>query len=409
MKDPCALSFGDLFSGFSCGLILLLSACGLPDASGSAVDAPALTKSFRGVLEEKLLLSGELYSVDATDICVPKTREGNLRISWMIPDGTEVRKTEKILEFDNTSFIEAVEKKRIELDGALRDLEQQKARSEATLIEAELRLKRARIARKKAELLAEIPEKLLSRKEYQENRIALHRAVANDEKASVDRDSTKKAEELDIQVAEIKIRGIRRELLSAQKAIEELIIEAPEDGIVIVADHPWEGRKFKEGDTPWPGLTVLRMPKLKQMAVKARLFDVDDGRLLLGMKVLCLLDTYPQDVFPAAIRDITPIAQEIGPFSMRRAFDVMIDLDDVDSEKMRPGMSVRVEAAEALPGTHLLVPRWAIETGKEYTRVHLKAGGWKTVELGPCSAQLCIVEKGLEEGVALAHASEEGK
>ena len=49
-----------------------------------------------------------------------------------------------------------------------------------------------------------------------------------------------------------------------------------------VADHPWEGRKFQEGDSPWVGLTVMRIPELSKMRVLAKLMDVDDGRLAPG-------------------------------------------------------------------------------------------------------------------------------
>ncbi len=390
-----------LISAVFFGLFISLMA-GAGSKADTFVDSDPVSRSFRGKLEGRLLLTGEVYSPDATEIRVPKTQGGQLQLRWMIEDGAEVRVGEKVLEFDSTSFLEAVEKKKIELDGALRDLAQQSAQAEADRIDAKLRLERARVKHEKAGVWAGIPEKLLSKKDYQQYQMSLHRAKVELDKARAARDTQKKSQELDVEIAGVKIRAIRRELQLAEKAVKELVICAPEAGVITVADHPWEGRKFKVGDTVWAGLTVMRMPKLDRMAVQARLFDVDDGRLEPGMKVGCVLDTWPEEVFRGQIRKITPIAQEVGPFSMRRAFDVDIDLERSDPEKMRPGMSVRVEVPQSVPDTHLLVPRWAVERTEQGARIFLQDGDQREVELGPCSAQLCIVKKGLKEGVALA-------
>jgi len=407
MRTGGLTGFQTVFRPWLSLAFVLLSGCGgTKNSSPAPMVTAENTKSFRAVLNSRLLLTGTLDSVDATEIRVPKTPDSQIQIRWMVEDGTEVQKGDRILEFDNTSFIETAEKKKIELDGARRDLDQQKARTEANLIEAELSFEKTRIQQEKAALLAGIPKTLISRREFQDHQMALRRAEADHEKARVDQETATKTEKLEIQIAEIKIRGIRRELRIAEDAIDALTVHAPQDGVISVAEHPWEGRKIKVGDSLWAGLTVMRMPNLDHMAVHARLFDVDDGRLRPGMSVSCILDTYPQDVFKGNIREITPIAQEVGVFSLRRAFDVNIDLKRSDPSKMRPGMSVRVEVPDSVPGTHLLVPRWAIETQDERAWVHLAGGGKKEVELGACSAQLCVIEAGLEEGVSLAQVSE---
>jgi len=357
------------------------------------------TATYRDHFEQRLVLTGELRAVEATEITVPRTPMWIIRIGWMIEDGSEVAKGDKILEFDTAAFTDALDEKRISVDRAMRNLDQEKARSEAALLNAHLRLEKARINHEKAKLEAAVPEHLLSKKTYQEFKIALQRAKVEHEKALEDLHSAEKSGETEVRVREVELAKIEREVITAESAIDELVIEAPEDGIVIVAEHPWEGRKFKEGDSPWVGLTVLRMPNLDTMAVRARLFDVDDGLLTAGTSIRCVLDTYHELSFDGIVRDITPIAQEASPFSMRRVFDVNIDLATNDRQRMRPGMSVRLEALIKQPGTPVLAPRWAIEQDDEGARILLASGSWRSVNVGPCSAQVCVIEDGIDEGV----------
>ena len=59
------------------------------------------------------------------------------------------------------------------------------------------------------------------------------------------------------------------------------MLNAPRDGIIVIGEHPWEGRKFHVGDTVQPGWTIVSLPDLSAgMEVRAELSDVDDGRVV---------------------------------------------------------------------------------------------------------------------------------
>ena len=79
------------------------------------------------------------------------------------------------------------------------------------------------------------------------------------------------------------------------------------------------------------------------MKVVAQLSDVDDGRIAVGMRVRCTLDTYPDRVFEGEVVSISPIAKEENNRSLRRFFQVEVLLVESAPERMRPGMSVKVE------------------------------------------------------------------
>jgi multidrug efflux pump subunit AcrA (membrane-fusion protein) len=143
---------------------------------------------------------------------------------------------------------------------------------------------------------------------------------------------------------------------------------------------------------------VASIPDLSSMQVEARLSDVDDRKIAPGMRALCVLDTYLDEIFEGEVIEIEPIAKEQGRESRRRAFRVVIRLQRTDPERMRPGMSVRAEVLPPPREEVLLVPRGALDFSGETVRARLANGSWVDVLLGPCGAVQCVVEEGLDEG-----------
>ena len=60
----------------------------------------------------------------------------------------------------------------------------------------------------------------------------------------------------------------------------------------------------------------------------------------------CTLDAYPAEPIACTVKDLTPVARIEGEKSLRRAFAVTLTLAST-KDKMRPGMSVKVELRAA--------------------------------------------------------------
>jgi multidrug efflux pump subunit AcrA (membrane-fusion protein) len=84
--------------------------------------------------------------------------------------------------------------------------------------------------------------------------------------------------------------------------------------------------------------------------------------------------------------------------SLRRAYEVKVELDGADAERMRPGMSVKVEVLPPPRENVLLAPRAGLDWSQGAPRALLAAGGEAEVKLGPCNAEVCVVESGVQEG-----------
>jgi hypothetical protein len=384
---------------FGAALLLLAPACSRSRADRAA-DPVADLKVHRGTFVETVLLTGALEAERSADLGVPRI-PGGTSIRWLEADGARVTAGQKVAEFDGASFGRDLEEKKVARRQAESDLEQRVAEVAARNADKAFAVEQRRLALEKAKSEAEVPEDLLAARQWQERQLALERARVEYDKALEDAEASRQAGEEEVEQRRINLEKAGREIALAETALSEMALTAPTDGILVHADHPWEGRKMQVGDAVWMGMTVVRIPDLAAMRVQAQLSDVDDGRIASGMPARCVLDTYPDLEFPGKVAEVQVVAREAERFSPRRMFPTVVALERTDPEKMRPGMSVRVEIEAARRDGALLAPRAGLDLGAEPVVARLRGGERRAVKLGPCNASVCVVEDGLADGAVL--------
>jgi len=387
-------------------LLLAGAACstGRAELPGGA-PAPSAGRDLtvrRGRFEDRFLLTGQLVAVSADNLFVPRIPSWQTTIRWLEDEGAVVKAGQKLVEFDTAAFAQDYGEKRLAFDQAESDLEQSAADAVGVRTEKEFQVAQKTIAVEKAKIAAGIPAEFIRGKEFQEHQLALQRATTELDKAREDLRAFETSSAETVRQKRITVEKTRRELDAAGQAMDGMVLKAPRDGILVVADHPWQGRKIQVGDSVWVGLPVVSLPDLRAMQVEAKLSDVDDGRIVPGLPVSCVLDAFPDRQYAGRIAEITPVAQEAAGRSLRRAYNVRVTLDAADAERMRPGMSVKVEVRTEPAADVLLAPRAALDLEGEKPRARLATGAKVEVRLGPCNLDACIVESGLAEGTRLA-------
>lgn len=374
----------------------VLAACSARPTPHAGAPAVRTAKVVKRDVVDRVLLTGELKAASAIDLAVPRTDSWQLSIRWLVEDGTQVKAGDKLVEFDNSAFTKELEQKKLNLLEAEMTLRNAQALGRIETASKQTELDQAKITLAKASLKADVPADLLSGRDAQERQLEKKRAEIAVKKAEEALAAQTQQQALELKVKEIELDKAKRAIDAAEKTISELVLTAPRDGIAVVDNHPWEGRKFHVGDTVQPGMTIATLPDTNTpMQVQADLSDVDDGRAAVAMTGTCTLDAYPGEPIACTVKDLTPVARIEGQKSLRRAFAVTLTLADT-KDKMHPGMSVKVELARGkVPA--LVVPRGAVVFGN-HPQVRLGDGGLRDVTLGPCDAQGCAVEKGLGEG-----------
>jgi HlyD family secretion protein len=378
--------------------LLLLCGC----FSGYESRSDSALRVHRGTFVSTLVLTGELEAQRGAMVSVPRLPSWETSVKWIATDGDAVRTGDRVAELDNTPFANDLDSKRQLATQAEQELQQKEAEWSADTDIKQIDLDKKKGDLEKAKIEAAMPPEIVSARDFEDRRMKLHRAQVDFDKARDILSSQQKSIASDRSNARLKLEQARRDVNTAEKAIDALILRAPRDGVVVIRDHPWEGRKLQAGDGVWVGLPVAQLPELDSLQINASLPDVDDGRLAVGMPALVTVDGYPSMHFEGRVASISPVAQERSRNELRRAFKVAVKLDRIDVTRMRPGLSARVEVRRERIANALLAPRGAIDFSKAGPRARLAGGRLVSVQLGSCNAQECVVRSGLEEGQVMA-------
>lgn len=360
----------------------------------------------RGDLVERVVLGGELDAADSSELVVPRTQGWQISIRFIAKDGSHVKKGDKLMELDNSAISQKLRELEQSIIRAGNELVAQRARDTIALADKELEVEKQRIAVAKAEIDAAVPANLISRRQWQDNQLALARSRTAHASALEALATAKRGAALEEKVKRIDYEKAQRALEIAEAQLDAVVLRAPHDGVLLVSDHPWFGRRLEVGDMVQPGMTAVKVSSSATIKVIAQLSDVDDGRVAAGMRVDCVLDAYPDAVHPGTIASISPIARQPNERSLRRFFEVEITLDKTHSETMRPGMSARVDVQARRVEAALIAPRAGLDLESEPPRARLAGGGHREIAVELCTAQACAVTSGLAEGDRLRYASE---
>jgi len=380
------------------------------EVAGMATDVPgAVLAVRRGDLHPRLLLSGELRAARSLPVVVPASPSFEVQIRWLAEDGSRVAAGKPVVELDNSSLLAKLEEQRMAAATAAAELARIQAQARADEAEKAFGVEQARADLAKARIAAAVPPELLSRRDYQDHQLKRQEAESALSKAKEDLAAQRAKAAADVGVQQIVLDQARREVTVATAALRDLTLRAERDSLVVVAEHPMEGRKFQAGDNVWVGMTVATLPETSSMMVEAALSDVDDGRVAPGMPATCILDAYPGIRYRGRVVEVAGVARESRRTALLRSIAVSIALDPIpprEAARLRPGMSVRAEIDAAPVRGALLVPRAALDLADlsepgAPPRVRLAGGGAAPVRLGPCDAFWCVAASGVQEGEAL--------
>ena len=400
----CCIALGALaIAVFTAGATL--SCNPLPSQSSRDAGVPQVR---REAFEQQYVLSGELVAERAIDLLAPDVGIRPLEIRRMVETGTQIAAGDLLVAFDNSELAARLEQQRVDVLSARTGLVTTESQTGSTLAEAQFDLERRRAELEKARLDAAVPREIKSAEEYQRLQTELRKAenrLIDGERALAAASGVGGAQK---QIQQLSLGRSQTELARLEQNISRLQIAAPTSGVVLVASNHRDGRPWRVGDQAYPGALMMTLPDLGTMIVRARLYDVDDGAIEPGAPAAVILDAYPDTVIGARVRHIDPMALPWQGKSSSRIFWVTVDLAQLDPERMRPGMSVRVIVAGASAGDPLVVPRSSLDLEQaQRPRLLLADGSWREVELGPCDSLRCVVTSGVEDGTRLGWAGAE--
>jgi RND family efflux transporter MFP subunit len=321
-------------------------------------------------------------------------------ISFMAPEGRAVKQGDMILAFDAREIMQRLQVKQSDLDTAVKELERMRLMEAQTRESLALQFEQEKVNKQKAVRKADTPEDLIAPMESEKRKNELELADLQEKLAEKRLANQISGMASRVQVQESKVRLIQAQVDRLQKDIQTMNVLAPKAGLVVYTPN-WDGKKKVVGDTVWMGDTVLELPDLGRMQMKAVILEVQAGRVKVGQAAEVRLDANPDRVYKGSITSLGRVFRVKSDSQPAIVFDAVIDLSESDPELMRPGMAAGVNIIVSSKENVLQVPDAAIVYREEGAAVWKKSAlsqELTPVALGARSSGMVEILSGLAAG-----------
>jgi len=299
----------------------------------------------RGELVQTVVASGRVITPQRVSV-------GAVQTDWVkripVEEGQTVRSGDVLIELDS------------------RDEQAAVAQAEAAVAQAEAKLRQLREvglpAATESLVQAEANRKLASQ-QYERNvelkaKGFISDSALDDAKRNVDvAESQLKAARLqvatnspagsDVRMAETALTQARAALVAANARLEQTVIRAPADGILI-------GRNVEPGDVVQPGKELMALAPAGETQIVVQIDEKNLAQLRLGEKAIASADAYSHERFPAELFFINP-----GIDALRGSVEVKLRVPDPPSY-LRQDMTVSVDIEVARRADTLVAPAEAV-------------------------------------------------
>jgi HlyD family secretion protein len=375
--------------------LLALASCG---ARAQGPEVPVIEvkrQKFSRVIDA----DGALRAVRSTPVTVPQDVQWPLRIVWLAPDGSVVKKGAPVARFDDLELKERLANAQSDRSVALAKKEREalmlrtgeKDRQRSTLAaKRELSMTQT-FARRDAEIFArdqiiegEIDERLQSAKvDNAEASQSVDQALGRN-KLGLIAVETGKADE-----------AIRR----SQKGLAALEIRAPHDGVFTLR-RGWNGETMRVGDTVFRSMSVAEISLVEKMEAEVFVLEAEAAGLAKDKKADVIIEAASEHPVSAKVKQVETVAKRRQPKSPTQYFGVILELGPHESGLMKPGQRVRARLY-LHEETALVVPRPALFDREGTWIAHRRDGSGAflpvPVKVGASTAGLVTITSGLNE------------
>ena len=373
-------------------------ALGLVGCSRSGKDS--VVKVVKAPLDIKVHATGQLQSAASFFVGCPSVeRVWQYTISFMAPEGKAVKEGDMILAFDAREIMQRLQLKQSDLDTALKELQRMQLTERQTRENLALQYEQEKVNKQKAVRKADYPEGLIAPMELQKRKMELELADLQEKLAENRLANQISGMASRIQVQESKAGLLKAQVERLQRDVQTMNVLAPKAGLVVYTPN-WDGKKKVVGDTVWMGDTVLELPDLGRMQMKAVILEVQAGRVKVGQPAEVRLDSNPDRVYKGEITSLGRVFRVKSDSQPAIVFDAVVDLSESDPGLMRPGMAAGVNITISSKDNVLQVPEAAIvyrEKGAAVWKKGLLSSELTPVVLGARSSGMVEIQSGLAQ------------
>ncbi len=353
----------------------------------------------QGDFQSTVVLNGSLTALRSEEFKVPITETWRVQIKWMVKEGESVKPGDPVVRFDTANIASSIETAQDSLKAKLEEKTRKESEYEHQRFELDVEVKKGENDNRQKSLDASIPEGLESKYEYDRKQLEKKRSDHVLDSARTNR-TVKLAEfESQLETLAIEVGELEAKLKKLKDSLSSLNLFARTEGAVLYAVDDWTGRKVQIGDTVFATYTVASIPDLTSLLVQAWISETHIQRIKTGQSVDLYLDAYQDKQYKGVIRYISSSAEPVRRWGRSHYFRVDIEMQKLEPDVMKPGMSVRCEVRGPEHKDVLLVPLEM--TSFDGQSFWVRPGGGDAFKLTALDYNEFVVAAGAEDNPAL--------
>lgn len=346
--------------------------------------------------------TGELQAEKSQDITGPDFRQSrniramDIKITDLVPEGTEVKAGDYVATLDRTSFDNTLKDELERLTTYETNLEVKMLDTAVTLSNLRDNIKNLRFSVEEAAIT-------LQQSKY-EPPTTIRQAEMNLDKAQRSLEQSIKGYALRVEQARSDMRTLKNNLAEQRQRVADLqnvlskfVVTAPSDGMVIYKrDRTGAKRKVGSSISPWDNV-VATLPDMSSMISRTYVNEIDISKVKPGQKVDILVDAFPEKRYKGSVTSVANIGEQL-PNADAKVFEVNIKVDGSDPI-LKPSMTTGNQIITKTIDSVTFVPLESVQTGADSIPfVYTKKGNKQIVVLGESNENNVIVEQGLKPG-----------
>jgi HlyD family secretion protein len=374
-------------------------------ASAKKDMANLFVEAQRGQFDIIVTTTGELQAENSKDIIGPEftqsrmIRAMDIKITDLVPEGTEVKEGDYVATLDRTSF-----------DNSLKDelerLATYETNLEVKILDTAVSLSNLRDNIKNLRFNVEEAGITLQESKY-EPPTTIRQAEMSLDKANRSLEQAIRGYELKVEQARSDMRTMKNQLAEQRQRVADLqqvlskfIITAPSDGMVIYKrDRTGAKRKVGSSISPWDNV-VATLPDMTSMISKTYVNEIDVSKVKVGQKVEIMVDAFPEKKYSGSVTSVANIGEQL-PNADAKVFEVLINVDGSDLI-LRPSMTTGNKIITKTIDDVTYIPLESVMTGADSIPfVYLKNGSKQVVVIGESNENNVVVEQGIEPGTQI--------
>jgi len=364
-----------------------------------------VTKVLKGTFYLEIYEEGEVEAIKSTNITSPNIswRYGNLKITQIVKDGTEVQAGDTLIMFDPSEVRKGIVEAESRLEMSMAELEKLEAQQLSDMDELKADMEITRLSHEISKIRFESAayESDIKKKEIKLN---LDKAAIALDRAQEQIDNRSKIQIEEIKQKKLSINQDKSRLEEANETLGKLFLISPSSGIAIINRNWSTGNKFQVGDQCWSGFPLIQLPDLSALRANVKINEVDIAKISKGLQVEIKPDAFSDSIFKGEVATVANLAINKDNKSKVKVFPVEVNIKGSD-EKLLPGLTVSCRIILGKIENALYVPIEAIKTDDSKSYVYKKtAKGYEKTDVitGESNKNYVIVTSGVEENDRIA-------